>query len=126
VVAIYGRLEGLYDHMMTITDLSTKFKPISGRDKPRIYFHADNSYLFYNEYGKLWAGLQPSTPRERQNCEAQQAIDTYGLDKEVFKPTTGIEEPLESGQSVASPTLVALCASQVLSRPGRSGIDFSP
>jgi hypothetical protein len=105
VAARYGRLDGLYDHMMTVSDLRGKFKPIWGTEKPRIHFYSDNSYLFYNVEGSLDAGLIPSTAQERKNCEAQKAIDTFGLDKKIFKPAHVAERhPHSKGQSVACPT----------------------
>jgi hypothetical protein len=83
-----ARLVGLFDHLLAIPDLLGKYCPISGDRKLRIYFQSDASFLWYDEHGRLWAGLKGTTREQRKNCEAQKAIDTYGLDKEVFQPTT--------------------------------------
>ena len=74
--------------MHTVPDLAGKFCCISGDKKLRIYFVGDESYLWYDEYGQLWAGLKNATKEERQTCEAQIAINDYGLNKQVWKPTT--------------------------------------
>jgi hypothetical protein len=82
----YARLQGLYDHMLTIEEVVPKFNRIAGDRKPRIWFH-DDSYLWYDEWGKLWSGVKGrSTPEERKICEAQKAIEIYALDKQVWRP----------------------------------------
>jgi hypothetical protein len=82
-----GILVGLHDHMLT-TDLAGKFKDIKGNRAPRIYFYSDNSYLYYTLEGNLVADLDGVTEEVCQNCEAQKAINDYGLDKQYFKPTS--------------------------------------
>jgi hypothetical protein len=90
--AHHARLEGLFDYLLT-TELIGKFLPISGESKLRIYFIGDESFLWYDESGRLWAGQKGTTKDQRKNCEAQIAIETYSLDKQIFKPTFKPEEP---------------------------------
>jgi hypothetical protein len=76
----------LFDHLLTVPDLVTKVNRIKGDEKPRIWFH-DDSFLYYDESGRLWSGLEGTTRAERKQCDAQIAIDNFGLDKQVFTST---------------------------------------
>jgi hypothetical protein len=72
------RLRVLYEHFLTIPELKGKVRPPSGKSKPRIYFEEDHSYLYFDEWGGLHAGIKGG---DRQTCKAQQTIDTYELRK---------------------------------------------
>ena len=68
----------LYEHFLANPDLKGAVRPPSGNDKPRIYFEEDHSYLYFDEWGGLHAGIKEG---DRQTCKAQQTIDTYELRK---------------------------------------------
>ena len=68
----------LYEHFLANPDLKGAVRPPSGNDKPRIYFEEDHSYLYFDQWGGLRAGIKGG---DRQTCKAQQAIDTYELRK---------------------------------------------
>jgi hypothetical protein len=83
----FAILVGLHDHLLT-TDLAGKFGEISCPNAPRIYIKPDNSYLYYTLQGNLVAKLDGVTEEACQNCEAQKAINDYGLNKQYWKPTS--------------------------------------
>jgi len=86
----YGRLEGLLEHLLYIPELGKTICPkISGDHKLRIYFKEDESFLWYDEWLRLWAGIKIG---DKHSCAAQQAIKTYNLDKQLFKPSLLTEE----------------------------------
>jgi hypothetical protein len=72
------RLRVLYEHFLTIPELKGKVRPPFGKSKPRLYFEEDHSYLYFDEWGGLHAGIKGG---DRQTCKAQQTIDTYELRK---------------------------------------------
>jgi hypothetical protein len=70
------RLRVLYEHFLTIPELKGNVRPPFGKSKPRMYLEEDHSYLYFDEWGGLHAGIKGG---DRQTCKAQQAIDTYEL-----------------------------------------------
>jgi hypothetical protein len=72
----YAVLQVVWEHLSTVPELTGTFFPISGTEKYRIYFREDESFLWCNEWGKLYAGIKKG---DRKTCRAQQVMDTYGL-----------------------------------------------
>jgi hypothetical protein len=97
---------------MTLKDQIGRFSPICGGDLPKIRFVSDNSFLWYGNNGKLFA-----SPKENPKSEAQKAINTYGLDKEIFKPAPVDQDRPHFKQSVACPTPGAVMCKSGFPKP---------
>jgi hypothetical protein len=81
IIDAKGRRElcrALYEHFLANPDLKGAVRPPSGNDKPRIYFEEDHSYLYFDQWGGLHAGIKGG---DRQSCKAQETIDAYQLRK---------------------------------------------
>ena len=66
----------LYEHLLTLDELRKAVRPPSGKFKPRIYFEEDHSYLYFDNWGDLHAGIKVG---DRKTCKAAHVIKRYQL-----------------------------------------------
>jgi len=76
VEARRSRLTVLYEHLLTLDELKGAVRPPSGKFKPRIYLEEDHSYLFFDNWGMLHAGIKVG---DRKTSKAAQIVKQYQL-----------------------------------------------